>query len=304
MALPLPLPPRWHDVAAAQAGVLSRRQALLGGLTEDAWQWRLDLGRWTPLLPGVVATHSGEPTWAEKIWGAVLYAGPGAAVSGDAGLTLGGFVGLNEAMADVAIPRGRAVAAREFLRPHQVRGLAGLVAAAREPPRVRLPHALLHSVAWAPTARAAEWRIAAAVQQRLVRPDQIDGALALVPRLPRRALVRAVLTDVRQGAHAQTELDFLRLLRRHGLPLPDRLQLVVRAGGKRYLDVWWERKRVTVELDGAHHRSAGTWDADTLRANAVAVAQRHDRLLLLRFTTGNLRHDEQQVVAQLRAALL
>ena len=115
--------------------------------------------------------------------------------------------------------------------------------------------------------------------------------------------MRVVLADVRQGAHAQTELDFLRLLRRHGLPLPDRLQLRVRAGGKRYLDAWWERQRVTVELDGAHHRSAGTWDADTLRGNAVAVAQRHDRLLLLRFTTGNLRHDEPQVVAQLRAAL-
>lgn len=45
------------------------------------------------------------------------------------------------------------------------------------------------------------------------------------------------------------------------------------------------------------------WDADVLRANEVVVAERHARLLLLRFTTGNLRHDRRQVAAQLARAL-
>jgi very-short-patch-repair endonuclease len=72
----------------------------------------------------------------------------------------------------------------------------------------------------------------------------------------------------------------------------------------RYLDAWWERQRVAAELDGAHHRTAGAWDDDVLRANDVLVAGRHDGTVLLRFTTGTLRHDAARVAAQLSALLL
>jgi hypothetical protein len=34
------------------------------------------------------------------------------------------------------------------------------------------------------------------------------------------------------------------------------------------------------------------------------IVERHDRVLLLRFTTGNLRHDEPEVARQLTEALL
>ena len=125
-----------------------------------------------------------------------------------------------------------------------------------------------------------------------------------MPHLPRKALLREVLDDVELGAHAASELDFLRFLRRHGLPAPDRLQRPIRSGTLRYLDAWWERQRVTAEMDGAHHRLVGVWDDDALRANDVVLVERHDRILLLRFTRGNLRHDELRVAAQLRKALL
>lgn len=59
-----------------------------------------------------------------------------------------------------------------------------------------------------------------------------------------------------------------------------------------------------VEIDGAHHIDVGQWGADALRANDVVISERLARVLLLRFTTGNLRHDEQTVVRQLRDALL
>jgi very-short-patch-repair endonuclease len=140
--------------------------------------------------------------------------------------------------------------------------------------------------------------------QRLVTVQAIRGVLDQMPRLRRRALVQAVLSDVASGAQAQSELDFLRLVRRNGLPRPDRLQRLVRAGGKRYLDAWWELQRVAVEIDGAHHLDVGQWGADALRGNDVVVAEQHDRVLLLRFTTGNLRHDELHVVRQLRSVLL
>ena len=163
---------------------------------------------------------------------------------------------------------------------------------------------MLHAAAWAGSDRLAESRVAAAVQQRLVRVPDLRSALGQMPRLRRHALVLAVLDDVELGAHARSELDFLALLRRNRLPLPDRLQLLVRTSGVRYLDAWWEAQRVAGEVDGAHHRDVGVWDADVLRANDVQVSQRHDRVVLLRFTTGNLRHDESLVAAQLKAVLL
>jgi hypothetical protein len=117
-------------------------------------------------------------------------------------------------------------------------------------------------------------------------------------------LVRLVLDDVELGAHARTELDFLAFLRRNNLPLPDRLQFEVRANGVRYLDAWWEKQRVGAEIDGAHHMEVGSWDDDTLRANEVVVAQRHDRVMLLRVTAGNMRHKEAELAKQFRASLL
>ena len=187
--------------------------------------------------------------------------------------------------------------------PHRTRRLQEWVHPVRRPPVVRAAPALLHAVAWADSDRAAEWRVAAAVQQRLLRPSDVRRALAGMPRLPRTRLVRTVLDDVELGAHAASELAFLRFLREHRLPLPDRLQRLVRTGAVCYLDAWWERQRVAAEVDGAHHRLVSAWDADVLRANEVVVAERHARLLLLRFTTGNLRHDGRRVAAQLARAL-
>lgn len=308
-----PRPLSYRELLDEQDGVLSRVQALRAGMTEDAWQWRHETGRLQRLLPGVSVAHSGEPTSRQCAWAAVLHCGPGAAVTGDVAMVEQRFRMTTPASdIHVAVPERRVVRAGAVVLadpplpvvPHRAKRLSLWVHPARRPPVLRFAPSLLHAVAQAPTDRAGEWRVAAAVQQRLVRPSQIRTALDQMPRLPRHALVAAVLDDVEFGAQAHSELEFLRLLRRNGLPPPDRLQRLVRANGKRYLDAWWEGKRVAVEIDGAHHIDVGQWGADALRANDVVISERHDRVLLLRFTTGNLRHDEQTVVRQLRDALL
>jgi very-short-patch-repair endonuclease len=303
--------PTWQEIAEEQNGVLDRRQARAAGLSEDAWQWRLDRGLWRAVLPGVVVCHSGEPTDRQRAWAAVRYAGAGAALSADAALLDLGMRLTAPEVLHVAIPENRIVVAQGFaatsapyrVRPHRVRRLDELRHPARPLPVVRASSAVLHAAAWAPSDRAAEWRLAAAVQQRVVRVRDVRSALAALPRLRRRALVRAVLDDVEQGAHAGSELDFLALLRRNRLPLPDELQLRPRTRDVRYLDAVWKRQRVAAEIDGAHHMEVAAWDADVLRANAVVIGHRDDGLLLVRFTTGNLRHDEPVVVEQLGTLL-
>ena len=303
----------WQDLVGEQDGVLTRRQALRGGLTEDQWQWRLDTERWQPLMPGVVATHTGPVTLRQQSWAAVLACGPGACLSGDAALAAFGMPLGDLRVLHVAVPEERVVVSRVLapagttavrVAPRRVKELSGWRHPARLPPTVRVPAAVLHAAAWASSDRAAEWRVAAAVQQRRVAVSDLRRALTSMPRLRRHALVSTVLDDVEHGAHAASELDFLRFLRRWRLPAPDCLQRPVRLGRLRYLDAWWERPRVAAELDGAHHRSVGDWESDLLRANDVLVAGRHDGTTLLRFTPGNLRHDGERVAAQLAAVLL
>lgn len=307
MTEPLPelLPPSYDELLDRQGGVLARRQALRGGLSEGAYAWRLARARWQLVLPGVVVSHSGSLTFEEKVQAAVLYGGPGAAVSGDAlmHLTKRGR-GAEPDVIDVAIDAERQIAPYAFFRPHRCSRLAELSHPVRVPHQIRIAPGVLHAAAWARTDRAAEWRVAAAVQGRLVTVPQLRSWLVELPRLHRRRAIRVVLDDVELGAHARTELDFLAFLRRNCLPLPDRLQFLVRAGGVRYLDAWWERQRVAAEIDGAHHMEVGSWDEDTLRANGVLVAARFDRVMLLRVTAGNLRHKESELAAQFRAVLL
>ena len=62
-----------------QHGVISRRQALAAGLTNDMVQHRIRAGGpWQRLLPGVYLTMTGAPTSDQRDTAALLYAGPGA----------------------------------------------------------------------------------------------------------------------------------------------------------------------------------------------------------------------------------
>lgn len=321
MTAPLPTPSGptpWRQLLEEQDRVISRVQARAGGLSEDQWQWLLDRGRWQSVLHGVAVAHSGEVTPRQRAWAAVLSAGEGAHLSADAALIEHGVRLPVPTVLRVAVPERRVVVPQAFpvapaaeaegaavrVQPHRLLRLHKWAHPVRQPPVLRAAPAALHAAAWATGDRAGEWRLAAAVQQRRVVVADLRTALAQMPRLPRRALIREVLDDIEFGAHAASELDFLRFLRTHGLPRPDRLQRPVRVGKVRYLDAWWERQRVGAEIDGAHHRTVGIWDDDTLRANDVVLVERHDRILMLRITRTNLRHDGDRVAAQLAAALL
>lgn len=247
MSLPVPTPATLKQLLDEQDGVISRVQARRAGLSEDQWQWRLDTGRWQSVLHGVAVAHSGPVTDRQRAWAAVLYAGEGARLSADAALIEMGM--RLPSPREIHVVSSREVAPLVFahapdddlvrLVPHRAHRLGQWAHPVRQPPVLRLPVAVLHAAAWASSDRAAEWRLAAAVQQRLTRPEDLRPLLAEMPRLHRRALVRAVLDDVQYGAHAASELDFLRFLRSQRLPLPDRLQRPVRRGKIRYLDAWW-----------------------------------------------------------------
>src|SRR4051812_5452708 len=86
---------------------------------------------------------------------------------------------------DVAVAAACQVAPRDFFRPHRCRRLHWLTHPVRTPTQIRVAPAALHAAAWATSDRAAEWRVAAAVQQRLVTVPRLRSALEHLPRLRR-----------------------------------------------------------------------------------------------------------------------
>ncbi len=151
--------------------------------------------------------------------------------------------------------------------------------------------------------RSASGLLAATVQQRLLRADSLARALAEAPRLRHRAAMVHAVADIEQGAQALSEIDFVRLCRRNGLPTP--MHQAVRrepSGRRRYLDASWalpDGRIVAVEVDGALHLNVRTWRNDQLRQNELVL----DGMLLLRYPSDVVRYEEQLVVAQLRRAL-
>lgn len=300
--------PTWQELIARQDGVLARRQALAHGMTRHQWDRRLATNRWRALLPGVAVSHTGGTTERQRAWVAVLHAGEGALLSGDAALSLAGLLLPKLAVLDVAVPRQRHVVGGTLagepapaVKIHRVHGLEAWSREVRSLPVATTHAAVLHAVAWAASDRDAEWRIAAAVQRRITAVPALRSTLAQMPTLSRHALVRLVLDDVELGAHAGSELQYLRFCRKHGLPLPDELQVKVRSGKTHYLDARYRRQKVTVELDGAHHREVATWEADALRTLRVLAAMPGEQVV--RLTPGMLRHDGDEVARHLQVVL-
>ena len=142
--------------------------------------------------------------------------------------------------------------------------------------------------------------LAAGIQQRLVRPEDLTAALARRGTVSRWMLVRTTLADIAGGAQALSELDFCRLTRRFGLPEPSRQALRKDKRGRvRWLDACWERERVVVEVDGLWHIDAAAWWADMHRDNELTLSGYR----VLRFPAFAVRDQPEVVAAQIADAL-
>ncbi|MCZ7435656.1 DUF559 domain-containing protein [Micromonospora sp. WMMC241] len=292
-----------------QSGVLTWAQAM-AELTPGQVRHLVASGRWQRVCRGILRAGPGGPyTREQQWWVAVLAAGDGAVLAGPAAARAGGLRGSwGPEVVDVLVPHGRRAA--DLLRrlplglpavqTHRVRHLAPADRQRGRPDRTGMARSLVDAAGWARTDDEAQAIVAAGCQQRRTTPAEIGAVLERLPRARRRQLIRQTLGDVAGGAEALSEIDLVRLCRRHGLPLPDGQERRRDADGRqRYLDAYWRRWRLHVEVDGAHHMDARHWAADLRRQNRVWIEG--DRIL--RFTAFDVRHRPTEVVAQLTAAL-
>jgi predicted transcriptional regulator of viral defense system len=93
----------------AQHGVVSTRQALDAGLTEDALQWRVASGRWARIGRGLYRAQTGSLDWAGRAHAALLRGGHGLALSLEAAQYVHGVAAMPPPVITVSVPPGREV---------------------------------------------------------------------------------------------------------------------------------------------------------------------------------------------------
>lgn len=286
---------RLGALADAQDRVVSRAQ--LRGVGVDRWavRHRVASGRWQAEGSRVIVLHNGALTRRQRWWAAVLHAGPGASLAGRTAAEAHGLARMDDGRVHVLTRTGRNIPALPGVRMHESRH-AGEIDAVGCPPRQRPAHALVSAAGWSPRPEVAAGILAAGVQQRVVRPESLRGALAAAGPIRHAALLRRVIADLEGGAESFAEIDAVRLARSAGIPAPRQQSVRVIAGRRRYLDAAFDGW--SMEIDGAVHLEAARHADDLLRHDDLTLAG--DRIL--RFAALTVRTRPDQVVLRMRHA--
>ena len=286
----------WEETAAVQSGILTRRQAHDGGLTDEAIEARLASGRWQRVYPGVLATFSGPLTRPAQLWAAVLVSGPDAVLSHETAAELFGLLSEPQPLIHVSVPAARRLVKRPGVVVHRTRLAATIRHPALSPPRTRVEDTVIGLTQSCASLDAAIGWLVKAAASRLTTAKRLLTTLTSRHRLRWRGPLTEALGDVAAGCHSMLELHYLRSVERaHGLPQGWRQHR--RQGW--YDDVDYAEYGVSVELDGRVAHPAEQRFRDHRRDNAAVLAGSR----VLRYGYADVAHRPCEVAQQVAAVL-
>ena len=235
----------------------------------------------------------------------MLHGGDGAVLCGTSALEKSGLRGFTDDHISVCVPHGPhrldLVSEQVIVRVHESRNMPGVdILAHVAPPRMKQDRATVHAASTASSDRACRTVLAMSVQQRLVSTATLRPLVLARPNLPRRALILETLADVEGGSESLPELDYLRGLRRSGLPEPTRQRVVQRPDGRYYLDAEFDPWAVTVEINGVQHLDIRQKEFDDVRRTQLAIGGR----LVVDIGSYIVRHDISLAVLLTADALI
>jgi hypothetical protein len=285
-----------------QLDVISRRQALAAGVTDNALRHRLRLGGpWRGLLPGVYMAATGAPTTLQQEMAALLYAGPGSVITGPAALRSHHIRTELTEFVDVLVPSTRQRRDTNFVRLHRTSRTPSRIWEAGPVRYVPASRAVADAVRALPSLRDVRAVVADAVQRDKCAISSLAAELREGPAKG-SALFREALADVADGIRSAAEGDLRDLLARSGLPMPlfnpwlydEHGNFVARP------DAWWPKLGIAVEVDSREWHTSPEDHAKTLaRGRRMA---RH-QIVVLRFTPKQIRSQPAEVIKDIKAAL-
>lgn len=231
---------------------------------------------------------------------ALLYAGASSVITANAALQRHGIRAPRAPQVDVLVPASRQPQSTGFVRvlrttrmPEQVcvSGLIRFTMAAR---------AVADAVRGLTELRDVRAVVADSVQRGWCRVAELADELRLGP-VAGSALFRQVLGEVADGVRSIAEGEFRDLVKRAGLPMPMfNARLYAGPTFIAIADAWWPGAGVAAEVDSRQwHLSPEDWER-TLRRHARMTAH---GILVLHFTPKQIRTEQAQVIAAIRAAL-
>lgn len=297
-----PAPP-WLDeaiaaLAAAQYGVVARRQLRDLGLSDGAIAHRSASGRLHRLHHGVYAVGHAVVVGRGPWMAAVLACGPTAVLSHASAGALWDLRRSAATIIDVTVPGGGGRARRKGIRLHRARSLAGQKTT-RDGIPVTTPERTILDLAATLNRRPLERVLDQAESTCLTDvPSLVAIARAHAGHRGASRLLKT-LTDHDPGTtltKSQLEERFLPLCRDAGLPKPTVNDYVEALEA----DFVFATQRVLVETDSwRHHKSRDSFEADRRRDAIHAAAGWRT----LRFTHRQITHEPKAVTRALTSAL-
>jgi hypothetical protein len=270
-------------LAEGQAGVLSRAQALAGGMSRHQIVSRLAGGLWqTTEVEGVYRTLTGPMSDLALCWVALLYAGSDAALCRESAAWSWKLADALPRPIHVLLPTTRRVLSKESLVSiHYSVHHAARRHPTRIPPVTKLDDTVLDLVDFAPRPADVVDVLTRSCQRRLTTAERLGREAESRKKLAHRELLTDVLTEVSGGVHSPLERAYFRDVERaHGLPRGDRNAREGAAGRRRYRDVRYRRHRLVVELDGSAAHPIEARDRDDIRDNELVE---HEGTATLRY---------------------
>ena len=259
-------------IAREQGGVCSRKQLYDAGITRGFVRAQVRARRWRLIGDQSVALHNADLDLLGSMWAAVFQGGPRAHLDGAAALIAAGLVRFECDRIRVSVPRGARIRRTPLFDIRQTRRWRADDVMPSGIPRSRAAVAAVRGALWAASDRQASLLLSMTVQQRLAPAEDIGCELLRIRRDKRRGLLHHVVNDLLGGAESLGELDMARELARRGLPRPERQVLRKDRRGRYYLDLYWERYGLVVEVDGIQHTWAENVVGEALRQNALTLA--------------------------------
>ena len=295
----------FRALAGRQELVVSRKQLADIGVSRKVISRREAAGRWIAVGPLVIVLRPGGLTRPQQLWAGVLHAGGDACLARLTGLEAAGLTGFGDDEVHVCRSHGEntddLVHDLVQVRVHESRRLpASDLLRTTSPPRMSQERCAADAASDARSERACRTILAMCVQQGLVVPRRLRAMVVERRNLPRRRLILETLGDLEGGAHSLPEQDFLRALRRAGLPIPSRQRVVRRPDGRYILDCDYDDWLVTVEINGAHHLDVRQREYDDIRRTRLAIGGR----LVVDVGSWIVRHDPDLAVLITADALL
>ena len=263
------LPPVCRDLVDLQCGVISRQQAILGGMDPDVVARLVRSGRWQRLQRGSYAVFTGTPPREAQLWAALHGAGPGAVLSHQTAAELFRLIDSRSSLIHVTVPAPRHIDRAAGVVIHRSTRLDDARHPSLLPPRTRIEETVLDLVQQA----AAFRRRLQLGLQRLPTTAYHGWPAAAAMELRKKARWRGELAGGAGGYRGGRAFAA-------GVPVRARRRAAARPAGGRppgpgsrrgYLDNLYEEYQVCVELDGrTAHPDDRRWQ-DIHRDNAAAA---------------------------------